>query len=126
MSRGEGRDQALGLLPALAAAQYAAGEDGDAEDPRGTEAELDAQQPFARPVDVAQVEEQRGLVEGEPHADAHRYREPLLEQVVIAEQSRRPRAEGEQDSGNEVVDVAAAHSDVVERAPVVTDPQRRQ
>ena len=66
------------------------------------------EQAFARPVDVAQVEQQGGLVEGEADADPHRDRQVLLELVVVGEQRRGAGGEGEQDAGDEVVDVAAA------------------
>ena len=114
---------------ALAAAQHAPGEDGDAEDRRGAEAELDAEQALAGPVDVAQVEQQGRLVEGEAHADAHRDRQPLLDRVVVGEQRRGAGGEGEQDAGDEVVDVAAADAEVAERPqpsriPQVGDPDQ--
>ena len=77
------RDQALFLLAALAAAQHPLGEDRDAEDRGGAEAELDAEQALAGPVDVAQVEQQRRLVEGEPDAGPQRDRQPLLGAAVF-------------------------------------------
>ena len=73
-SRDRRGDLARLLLPVLAAAQHALGEDRDAEDRGRAEAELDAEQALAGPVDVAQIEQQRRLVEGQAHADAHRRR----------------------------------------------------
>ena len=62
-------------------------EDRAPEQRREPEAELDAEQALARPVDVAQIEQQRGLVEGEPDAGAEGQRE------------RRSRADGLGDAG---------------------------
>src|SRR5215218_9974524 len=110
---GRGNQPGL-LLPALALAQHPQGEDGEAEDRGGAEAELDAEQPFAGPVDVAEVEQEGRLVEGEAHADAHRHREVVLELLVFGQQRGRARGEGDQDAGYEVMDVAAADADVAE------------
>src|SRR6476620_12564157 len=116
-----GRDQALLLLAPLAAAQHSQGEHRDAEDRGGSEAELDAEQAFAAPVDVAQVEEEGRLVEGEAEADPHRHRQPLLELVVVGQQGGGSRAEGDEDAGGEVVDVASTDVDVAEGPAPVPD-----
>src|SRR5690606_31888905 len=66
---GRGRRDLLPRLRlALAAAQDPQGEDRAAHDRRGSERELDAEQALARPVDVAQVEQQRRLVEDQANA----------------------------------------------------------
>ena len=70
------RDPARRLDLLLAAAEHPQGEDGPAQGRGQPEADLDAQDPLARPVDVAQVEQQRGLVEGQPDPGAERDREP--------------------------------------------------
>ena len=129
--RRAGGDAPGGIRPscswrALAAAQHPQGEDGDAEDRGGAEAELDAEQAFAAPVDVAQVEQEGRLVEGEAEAGAHRDRQPLLELVVVGEQGGGAGAEGEQDAGDEVVDVAAADADVAEGPAAVADRPGRE
>ena len=67
----------LGL--ALAAAQHPQPEDRRREQAGRPEAELDAQQALARPVDVVELEQQRRLVEGEPDPGAERQGEGLLE-----------------------------------------------
>jgi len=117
-----GWDQALGLLAALAATQHPLGEDRDAEDRGGAEAELDAEQALARPVDVAQVEQQCRLVEGEAHADAGGYREALFQRLVFGQQRRGAGGEGDHDAGHEVVDVPPAQPDIAERPPALPDP----
>src|SRR5215218_360604 len=120
------RDQPLLLLAPLASPEHAQGEDGDAEDRRGAEAELHAQQTFAAPVDVAQIEQQRRLVEGEADAGAHRDRQALLDLVVVGQQRRGAGAEGEQDPRHEVVDVTAADLDVAEGADLLADAPGRE
>ena len=117
-----GRDRPGGLLAPLAAAQHPHREDRRDDDRRQAEAELHAEQPLAGPVDVAQVEQQRGLVEGEAHSDPHRHSEAVLERVVLGQQRRGPGGEGEGDAGDEVVDVAAADPHVAERPPAAADP----
>jgi hypothetical protein len=91
----------------------------------GAEAELDAEQPFPRPVDVAQVEQEGGLVEGEADARPHRDRQALLDRVVIGEERGGAGAEGEQDPGHEVMDVSPADANVAKRADVLADAPGR-
>ena len=55
------------------------------------EADLERDDPLAGPVDVAQVEQQRRLVEGEPDAGAEGERERLLEPLVGWSRGRRRR-----------------------------------
>jgi len=121
-----GRDQALLLLAELAAAEHAEGEDGDAEDRGGAKTELDTEEPFAAPVDVAEVEEEGCLVEGEADARAHRDRQPLLGLIVLGEESGGARSEGEEDPGDEVMDVATTDVDVAEGPAFVANPPGRE
>ena len=88
------RDQPLlARLAPLAAAQHAQREDRRREDRGEAEAELDASDALAGPVDVAQVEQQRRLVEGEAHAGAHRRRRAAPRAVSLSvSERRRPRS----------------------------------
>ena len=89
-------------------------------------AQLDAEHALPRPVDVAEVEQQRGLVEREADPGPERHRQRPLEPGVVGDQSHRAGAEGDQYPGNEMVDVAAAQTNVPERPPAAADPGRRE
>ena len=80
----------------------------------GDEADLDAEQPLAGPVDVAEVEQQRRLVEGEPDPGAEAEGEHLLELLVLGDERRAAAAEGDDDPRHEVVDVCVADDDVAD------------
>ena len=81
-----------GLLGAfLAAAQHPQREDRRAEQGGAAEADLDAEQALAGPVDVLELKQQRRLVEGEPDPGAEREREDLLEPLVRGRPGRRRR-----------------------------------
>src|SRR5439155_685711 len=64
-------------------------------------------------------QQQRRLVEREPHADPERDREARLELLVVREDRRGARAESQHDAGHEVVDMAAAQHNVPERPDAV-------
>src|SRR5829696_7550759 len=61
-----GRYPARGLDLLLAAAQHPQAQDGAAERRGQAEADLDAEDALTGPVDIAQVEQQGRLVEGQP------------------------------------------------------------
>src|ERR687897_3904614 len=121
-----GRQDAQFLDAPLAAAQHSQGDDRAAEQRGEAEADLKAEDPLAGPVDVSQVEQQRGLVEREADARAEWERERGLESLVVGDEAGRPAAEREQDPGYEVVDVAASETDVAERPPTAADPVGRE
>jgi hypothetical protein len=93
---------------ALAAAQDAQREHARRHRGRRRKGDLDADQPLARPVDVLEIQQQRGLVEGEPDSDAERNREGLAQLGVVGEQRGAAGREREEDPRDEVVDVPAA------------------
>ena len=72
-------DHADGLGPALAAAEHPEREQRAGQDRRRAQRQLDAQDALAGPVDVAKVEQERGLVKRQAHAGAERDGELLLE-----------------------------------------------
>jgi hypothetical protein len=49
-----------------------------------------------------------------------------IELVVVGQQRRGPGAEGDEDAGDEVVDVPPADADIAERSPAVPDPPGRE
>ncbi len=75
------------LRDALAAAQQAQPQRGGGQHGGHRQRDLDAQQPLARPVDVVELQQQRRLVEREPHARAEGERELRLD-VLVAAQDR--------------------------------------
>src|SRR5919106_1355732 len=85
-----GRQYAELLDAPLAAAQHSQRDDRAAEQGGQAEADLNAEYPLSCPVDVAQVEQQRGLVEGEPDPGAERERERGLESLVVGDEAGRP------------------------------------
>ena len=86
----QARDQALLRADALAAAQHPQGEEGRGQHRRQAEADLQGDDALAGPVDVAQIEQQRGLVERQPDAGAEHDRERLLEPVAGGGQAHAP------------------------------------
>ena len=103
-----------------------------AEEGRGAEADLDAQQALPGPVDVVELEQQRGLVEGHPDPEAERKSEDRLELAALAHQSGPAGAKGDQDSGDEMVHVTPADLDVRRvghqppRMPAGREPHERE
>src|SRR5205814_901311 len=53
---------------------------------------LDAQEALPGPVDVLELEQQRGLVERQPHADSERHGQPGLEALVASHDRHRAGA----------------------------------
>ena len=106
--------------------QDAKAEDRGAEERRGPEADLDAEKALAAPVDVAEVEQQRRLVEREAHAGAEGGRQRSLDALLTRDQRAGAAPESEQDAGDEMVDVMPADPDVPERPPAAADPGGRE
>ncbi len=88
---------------------------------RRSRADLDAEHPLPGPVDVAQVQQQRRLVEGHPDSGPEGDRQRLLEPRLSLSSARPAGGERDQDPRDEVVDVAAADADVAERPPAAAD-----
>ena len=120
------RDHAGRLDPLLPAAEDAQRQDRAAQRRGQPAADLDAEHPLPGPVDVAQVEQQRRLVEGEADSGPEGDRERLLEPGIVGEQRRGAGAEGDQDPRHEVVDVPAAEANVPERPPAAANSGRRE
>ena len=80
------------------------------------ERDLDAEHALLGPVHVVELEQQRGLVEHERDADAEREREVLVELLALGADRDAARGEREDAAGEEVVDVAVADLDVLDRA----------
>ena len=119
-------DQARLLGLALAASQHPQAEDRRPEHRDQAEAELDAEQALAAPVDVLELEQQRRLVEGHPDPRPERHREHLLEPVALRAQPGAPGEERDQDPGDEVMHVASAEADVPRRPPAAADAPGRE
>src|ERR687895_42492 len=116
----------------LAAAQEAQSERDRGQQRRHGERDLHAQEPLAGPVDVLELQQQRGLVERQSHTDAERHGQQRLEVLVPGDDRRRPGGESHHDAGHEVVDVPSPHPHVAERPEAgavpeqVGDPARRE
>ena len=84
------RNQALLDAPLLAAAQHPQPEDRRRQGCGHPEADLHAEQALPGPVDVAQVEQQRGLVHGQAHAGPEGDRQRRLDPLGCWWSERRP------------------------------------
>ena len=86
--------------------------------------DLHADDALLGPVDVVELEQQRGLVERQRHAGAERQRQPRVAAARRATTTAPPPAsEGQHDARDEVVDVAVAERPVAKRPerPVAAD-----
>src|SRR5688572_22558561 len=83
------------LDPLLAATKNAQRQDHAAQGRGEPAAHLDAQHPLSGPVDVAQVKQQRRLIEREADSRPEGEGEPLLAARIVAEQCQGAGAESE-------------------------------
>src|SRR4051794_447682 len=88
--------------------------------------DLHAEKPLLGPVDVVELQEQRGLVHRHPHPRAEQQRQPGLEILVARHDRDRAAQERQRDARHEVVDVATAEPYVAERAQPTAVAQRER
>src|SRR4051794_23137444 len=89
----------------------------------GGEDDLDREHALLGPVHVLELEQQRRLVEHERDADPERQREVLVQVLALHADRDAAGAERDDAAGDEVVDVALADDDVLDRpeAAVLAD-----